>query len=234
MALPKLSNITYELELPSTGESIKYRPFLVKEQKTLMIAQESDDNKAIENAFASIISDCTFGELDAYNLPMFDVEYVFLQMRGRSVGEKIKLTELCPDDEKTKVNVEIDLKDVNIQVKEEHTNIVQVTDDVHIVMRYPTLKDMAGYNNTGQIDSIFDMIRRCVHEIHDGETVHNRVDISNKELDEFIESMTTESFEKLSAFFETMPKLLHEIEVKNPKTKKKTTIPIEGLQSFFE
>ena len=141
---------------------------------------------------------------------------------------------ICPDDEKTKVNVEIDLKDVNIQVKEEHTNIVQVTDDVHIVMRYPTLKDMAGYNNTGQIDSIFDMIRRCVHEIHDGETVHNRVDISNKELDEFIESMTTESFEKLSAFFETMPKLLHEIEVKNPKTKKKTTIPIEGLQSFFE
>ena len=234
MALPKLSNITYELELPSTGESIKYRPFLVKEQKTLMIAQESDDNKAIENAFASIISDCTFGELDAYNLPMFDVEYVFLQMRGRSVGEKIKLTVLCPDDEKTKVNVEIDLKDVNIQVKEEHTNIVQVTDDVHIVMRYPTLKDMAGYNNTGQIDSIFDLIRRCVHEIHDGETVHNRVDISNKELDEFIESMTTESFEKLSAFFETMPKLLHEIEVKNPKTKKKTTIPIEGLQSFFE
>ena len=234
MALPKLSNITYELELPSTGESIKYRPFLVKEQKTLMIAQESDDNKAIENAFASIISDCTFGELDAYNLPMFDVEYVFLQMRGRSVGEKIKLTVLCPDDEKTKVNVEIDLKDVNIQVKEEHTNIVQVTDDVHIVMRYPTLKDMAGYNNAGQIDSIFDMIRRCVHEIHDGETVHNRVDISNKELDEFIESMTTESFEKLSAFFETMPKLLHEIEVKNPKTKKKTTIPIEGLQSFFE
>ncbi len=234
MALPKLTNVTYELELPSTGESIKYRPFLVKEQKTLMIAQESDDTKAIENAFASIISDCTFGELDAYNLPMFDVEYVFLQMRGRSVGEKIKLTVLCPDDEKTKVNVEIDLKDVNIQVKEEHTNIVQVTDDVHIVMRYPTLKDMAGYNNTGQIDSIFDMIRRCVHEIHDGETVHNRVDISNKELDEFIESMTTESFEKLSAFFETMPKLLHEIEVKNPKTKKKTTIPIEGLQSFFE
>ena len=233
MALPKLSNITYELELPSTGESIKYRPFLVKEQKTLMIAQESDDNKAIENAFASIISDCTFGELDAYNLPMFDVEYVFLQMRGRSVGEKIKLTVLCPDDEKTKVNVEIDLKDVNIQVKEEHTNIVQVTDDVHIVMRYPTLKDMAGYNNTGQIDSIFDMIRRCVHEIHDGETVHNRVDISNKELDEFIESMTTESFEKLSAFFETMPKLQHMVEVKNPKTKKKNEILIEGLTSFF-
>ena len=234
MALPKLSNITYELNLPSTGTKLKFRPFLVKEQKALMIAKESEDDKQIENAFAQIISDCTFGELDAYNLPIFDVEYVFLQMRGKSVGEKIKLNLLCPDDEKTRVNVEVDLKDVDVQMKEEHTNIIELTDDIQIIMRYPTLKYMSGYNNAGQIDSIFDMIRRCVHEIHDGETVHNRVDISNKELDEFIESMTTESFEKLSAFFETMPKLLHEIEVKNPKTKKKTTIPIEGLQSFFE
>ena len=164
---------------------------------------------------------------------MFDVEYVFLQMRGKSVGEKINLTVLCPDDEKTKVDVEIDLKDVCVQVQDEHTNIVKITDDIQIIMRYPTLKDMAGYNNTGQIDSIFDMIRRCVHEIHDGETVHNRVDISNKELDEFVESMSAQNFESLSAFFETMPKLIHEIEVKNPKTKKKNKIPIEGLQSFF-
>ena len=233
MALPKLTNITYELELPSTGDSIKYRPFLVKEQKTLMIAQESEDDKEIEIAFAQIISDCTFGELDAYGLPMFDVEYVFLQMRGKSIGDKINVSLICPDDKKTKVDVEIDLKDVGVRVQEEHTNIVQVTDDIHIIMRYPTLKDMAGYNSQGQIDSIFDMIRRCVHEIHDGETIHNRVDISNKELDEFIESMTTESFENLSAFFETMPKLIHEVEVKNPKTKKKNKIPIEGLQSFF-
>ena len=233
MALPKLTNVTYELELPSTGDSVKYRPFLVKEQKTLMIAQESENDKQIENAFAQIISDCTFGELDAWKIPMFDVEYVFLQMRGKSVGEKVNLSLLCPDDEKTKVDVEIDLKDVGVRVQEEHTNIVQVTDDIHIIMRYPTIKDMAGYNNTGQIDSIFDMIRRCVHEIHDGETVHNRVDISNKELDEFVESMSAQNFESLSAFFETMPKLIHEIEVKNPKTKKKNKIPIEGLQSFF-
>ena len=233
MALPKLNTLTYELELPSTGEKLKYRPFLVKEQKTLMIAQESENDKQIENAFAQIISDCTFGELDAYNLPIFDVEYVFLQMRGKSVGEKINLTVLCPDDEKTKVDVEIDLKDVCVQVQDEHTNIVKITDDIQIIMRYPTLKDMAGYNNAGQIDSIFDMIRRCVHEIHDGETVHNRVDISNKELDEFVESMSAQNFESLSAFFETMPKLIHEIEVKNPKTKNKNKIPIEGLQSFF-
>ena len=233
MALPKLTNITYELNLPSTGEKLKFRPFLVKEQKALMIAQESEDEKQIENTFAQIINDCTFGELDAYRIPMFDVEYVFLQMRGKSVGEKIKLNLLCPDDEKTRVNVEINLKDVDVQMKEEHTNIVELTDTIHIVMKYPTLSDMAGFDDKGQVQSIFDMIKRCVHEIHDGETVHNRVDISEKELDEFIDSMSTENFEHVSNFFETMPKLQHMVEVKNPKTKKKNEIMIEGLTSFF-
>ena len=233
MALPKLTNVTYELELPSTGDSVKYRPFLVKEQKTLMIAQESENDKQIENAFAQIISDCTFGELDAYNLPIFDVEYVFLQMRGKSVGEKINLTVLCPDDEKTRVDVEVDLKNVGVQMTEDHTNIVQLTDNISIIMKYPTLSDMSGFDDRGQIQSIFEMIKRCVHEIHDGETVYNKVDISEKDLDEFIDSMTTENFENLSAFFETMPKLQHVVEVKNPKTKKKNEILIEGLQSFF-
>ena len=234
MALPKLSNITYELNLPSTGDSVKFRPFLVKEQKALMIAQESEDDKQIENAFAQIINDCTFGELDAYNLPMFDVEYVFLQMRGRSVGDKIKLNVLCPDDEKTKVDVEVDLSEVSVQMKSEHTNVVELTKDIFLIMKYPTLSDMAWFNNQGQVESIFDMIKRCVHEIHDGETIHNRVDISDKELDEFIDSMSTDNFEHLSAFFETMPKLQHVVEVKNPKTKKKNEILIEGLQNFFE
>ena len=233
MALPKLTNITYELNLPSTGEKLKFRPFLVKEQKALMIAQESDDNKQVENAFAQIINDCTFGEIDAYKMPMFDIEYVFLQMRGKSVGEKIKLNLLCPDDEKTRVDVEINLKDVDVQMKEEHTNIVKLTNDIHIVMKYPTLSDMSGFDDKGQIQSIFEMIKRCVSEIHDGETVYNKVDISEKELDEFIDSMSTENFENLSAFFETMPKLQHVVEVKNPKTKKKNEILIEGLQSFF-
>jgi len=233
MALPKLSNITYELNLPSTGEKLKFRPFLVKEQKALMIAQESEDDKQIENAFAQIITDCTFGELNAYTMPMFDVEYVFLQMRGKSVGEKIKLNLLCPDDEKTRVNVEIDLKDVDVQMSNDHTNIVELTDNIHIVMKYPTLSDMSGFDDKGQIQSIFEMIKRCVNEVHDGEEVHNKVDISEKELDEFIDSMSTENFEKVSAFFETMPKLQHVVEVKNPKTKKKNEILIEGLQSFF-
>ncbi|WP_304133560.1 ATP-binding cassette domain-containing protein, partial [Mesonia mobilis] len=181
--------LTYELELPSTGEKLKYRPFLVKEQKALMIAQESEDDKLLENAFAQIISDCTFGELNAYTMPMFDVEYVFLQMRGKSVGEKIKLNLLCPDDKKTRVDVEIDLKDIAIQMKEDHTNVLQLTDDISVIMKYPTLSDMAGFTNTDQVSSIFGMIKRCIDEIHDGETVYNKVDISEKELDDFIDNL---------------------------------------------
>ena len=233
MALPKLSNITYELTLPSTGKELKFRPFLVKEQKALMIAQESEDDKQIENAFAQIINDCTFGELNAYTIPMFDVEYVFLQMRGKSVGEKIRLNLLCPDDEKTRVDVEIDLGDVDIQMSEGHSNTIELTDNISVIMKYPTLSDMEGFADTGQVSSVFTMMKRCVSEIHDRETVYNKVDISEKELDEFIESMSTENFEHVTKFFETMPKLIHEVEVKNPKTKKKNKIPIEGLQSFF-
>ena len=233
MALPKLNSLTYELELPSSGEKLKYRPFLVKEQKALMIAQESGDDKIIENTFAQIINDCVFDDVNPYNMPMFDIEYVFLRIRGKSVGEKVKLNLLCPDDEKTRVDVEIDLEKVDVQMSEDHTNIVELTDDISIIMKYPTLSDMAGFTATNQVSSIFDMIKRCIHEVHDGDTVHNKVDMSEKELDEFIDSMSTDNFENLNAFFETMPKLQHMIEVKNPKTKKKNEILIEGVQSFF-
>jgi len=233
MALPKLETLTYELNLPSTDEKVKYRPFLVKEQKNLMIAQESEDTKVIENAFAGIIKDCTFGEIDPYKMPLFDVEYVFLRLRGKSVGEKLKLNVLCPDDEKTRVDVDINLEDVHVQMNVDHTNIVKVTDDISVIMKYPCLADMDGFDASGRAQSLFDMIKRCVHEIHDGKDVHTRIDISEKELDEFIESMSTEQFENLSAFFETMPKLQYVIEVKNPKTKKKGEVLIEGLQSFF-
>ena len=233
MALPKLNTLTYELELPSSGEKLRYRPFLVKEQKALMIAQESEDNKLIENTFAQIINDCVFDDVDPYTMPMFDIEYVFLRIRGKSVGEKVKLNVLCPDDEKTRVDVEINLEEVDVQMSEEHTNVVDITKDIKLIMRYPCLKDMSGFDDTGEVSSMFDMIKRCIHEVHDGETVHNKVDISEKELDEFIDSMSTDNFEKVSNFFSTMPKLYHEIEVKNPKTKKKNKIPIEGLQSFF-
>ena len=234
MALPKLNTMTYELELPSNGETIKYRPFLVKEQKILMIAQESEDDKQIQNAFAQIVKDCTFGELDPYVMPMFDLEYVFLQLRSKSVGEKVKLKLICPDDNKTEVQVEIDLKNVNVQMTEDHTNVVTLTKDISMIMKYPNLSDMDGFDPQGQILSLFEMIKRCILEIRDGETIHNKVDISNKELDKFIDSMSTENFEGVSNFFETMPKLRHVIKVTNPKTKKKSEIPIEGLQSFFD
>ncbi len=233
MALPKLNTLTYELTLPSTGEQLKFRPFLVKEQKALMIAQESEDDKQIQDAFAQIIDACTFGEIDAYTMPMFDIEYVFLQLRGKSVGEKVKLNLLCPDDEKTRVDVEINLEDVGIQMVEEHTNIIQLTDNISVIMKYPTLSDMSGFGDAGEVTSVFTMMKRCINEIHDKETIYNKIDISEKDLDEFIDSMSTENFENFSAFFETMPKLQHMVTVKNPKTKKKNEVLIEGLQSFF-
>ena len=233
MALPKLNNATYELTLPSTGEQIKYRPFLVKEQKALMIAQESEDDKQIENTLAQILSDCVLEDIDPYKMPVFDVEYLFLRIRGKSVGEKVTVRLLCPDDEKTSVDVDINLEEVDVQMSNDHTNVVRLTKDISLVMRYPRFEDMSGFNNESQTSSLFDMIKRCVHEIHDSDTVHHRVDMSEKELETFIESMSTQNFEEVGVFFETMPKLIHIVKAKNPKTKKKVEIPIEGLQSFF-
>ena len=233
MALPKLNTLTYELELPSTGEKLKYRPFLVKEQKALMIAQESDDEKLMENTFAQIVNDCVLDDVDPYKMAMFDIEYIFLKIRGKSVGETVKLNVLCPDDKETRVDVEINLEEVDVQMDENHTNVVQLTDDVSMIMKYPCLKDMSGFTlNTGT-ENLFSLIKKCVHEIHDGDTVHNKVDMSEKELDAFLDSMSTKNFENLSNFFETMPKLQHVIKTKNPKTKKKVEITVEGIQSFF-
>ncbi len=233
MALPKLNTVTYELTLPSTGKQVEYRPFLVKEQKALMIAQESGEDKQIEKAFAQIINNCVLDDIDPYALPMFDVEYVFLRIRGKSVGEKVKLSLLCPDDEKTRVDVEINLEEVDVQMSVDHNNTIELSDGISMVMKYPCLGDMTGFDAEGEVKSLFEMIKRCVHEIHHGETIYNKVDISDKELDEFIGSMTSDNFEQVTNFFNTMPKLIHVVEVKNPKTKKKSEIPIEGLQSFF-
>ena len=233
MALPKLDTVTYDLTLPSTGKKLEYRPFLVKEQKALMIAQESEDNKQIEKAFAQIINDCILDDIDPYAMPMFDIEYVFLRIRGKSVGEKVKLSLLCPDDEKTRVDVEVNLEEVDVQMSVGHTNTIELNKDITLVMKYPCLKDMTGFDDEGEITNLFEMIKRCVHEVRQGDTIYNRVDISDKELDEFIDSMSSGNFEDITNFFSTMPKLIHVVEVKNPKTKKKSEIPIEGLQSFF-
>ena len=235
MALPKLETPTYELELPSTGEKVKYRPFLVKEQKNLMLASESEDETQIQNALANIISECTFGEIDPYVVPMFDIEFMFLRIRGKSVGEKIELNVLCPDDNITRTDITINLEDIDVHMEATHNNEISVTDNITIVMRYPTLKDMTNITtDSSDVDTIFSLIRKCIYEIRDEKTVHNRIDISEKEMEEFIDNLPSKVFETLGDFFSSMPKVLHVVKVTNPKTKKKGEVIIEGIQSFFE
>ena len=234
MGLPKLNSAKYELSLPSTGATIKYRPFLVKEQKALMIAQESEDDKVIESTFAQIINDCVEDKVDPYKMPMFDIEYVFLKIRSKSVGEIAELRVTCPDDGETTVNVSLPLEEVEVQMKEDHTNVITLTDDVSVVMRYPCLGDTKGMGSYGEAESLFAVVKKCIHEVHDGEEVYHRVDMSEKDLDNFIDSMSSKNFEAVGEFFSSMPKLSYDLEVINPKTEVKSVIPIEGLQSFFE
>ena len=235
MALPKLQSQVYELEQPSTGEKIKYRPFLVKEQKNLMMASESGDETQIRDSLAGIISSCTFEKVDPFNVPMFDVEFLFLRIRGKSVGEKIELNLLCPDDGETRVKTTLNLEDVGVNQKLGHTSEISITDKIKIIMRYPTLNDMVGMSGEKEagFDEVLSMMKRCIHEVHDEETVHCKVDMSESDLTEFIESLTTEQFQGLADFFDTMPKVAHSIDVTNPKTKKKGEVVIEGIQSFF-
>jgi hypothetical protein len=235
MALPKLDTPVYELEQPSTGETIKYRPFLVKEQKTLMMASESNDDTQVKEALAGLISNCTFSKVDPYKLPLFDIEFLFLRIRGKSVGEKIDLNLLCPDDNETRVSKSINLEEIGVNMKVGHTNEISITDKIKMVMRYPTLNDMTDVDDDlGGIGDVFSMIKRCVHEIHDGEKVYNKIDMSESELEEFIDSLTSDQFSKVTDFFDTMPKVQYSVEVTNPKTKKKGEVVIEGIQSFFD
>ena len=233
MALPKLDTPLYELELPSTGEKLQYRPFLVKEQKHLMLAMESDDPADMKNSLAEIITACTFAKVDPYKLPMFDVEYLFLKFRGKSVGEKIKLTVICPDDNETEAEVDIDLAEVGVQLQADHTNSISLSDKIKMIMRYPDLNDFSNTEGDDETETVFKMIAKCIHEIHEGDTIHNKVDISDKELDEFVENLPTDAFEKVQNFFETMPKVRHVVKVKNPKTKKTGEVVLEGLENFF-
>ena len=235
MALPKLDTPTYELEQPSTGEKIKYRPFLVKEQKTLMMAQESGDEKQVRDALGSLIASCTFEAVDPFKVPIFDVEFLFLRIRGKSVGEKIDLNLLCPDDNETKVTKSVNLEEIGVNMKVGHTNEINITDKIKMIMRYPTLNDIVDMDTeTTNSEDIFKMIKRCIQEIRDDKKTYNRVDISDSELEEFIDSLTGEQFEGLTEFFDTMPKVQHSVEVTNPKTKKKGEVVIEGIQNFFD
>ena len=234
MALPKLNTPTYELELPSTSEIIKYRPFLVKEQKILLIAQESGEDKEISRAMSELVQSCTFGKIDGENSPMFDIEYLFLKIRGKSVGETVELNILCPDDGETSVPVKLAIDDISIQMLENHTNEIMIQDDIKVVFRYPILSDMEGMiTASSDIESVYKLINKCIKSIHYGDEIYNRIDITEKDIDEFVDQLTGDQFETLVEFFETMPKLRHIIEVDNPKTKKKSEVVLEGLQSFL-
>ena len=234
MALPKLKTVTYTLKLPSTGDEIKYRPFLVKEQKNLMIAQETEDEKVIQTAIAQSITDCTFDKIDPWELPSFDVEYVFLKIRSKSVGDKIELNVLCPDDDETRVPVTVDLSEIECTMHVGHSNEIELTKDITITMKYPTFKDISVITGDTESEKMFEMIKQSIDQVVDGEDIYERIDMSNEELGEFLESMTGEHLEKVQDFFETMPKLTHAIKVKNPKTGKTGEVVLEGFQSFFE
>ena len=237
MALPKLNTPTYELEVPSTDEKIKYRPFLVKEEKILLMAMESKDNAQIINAVKDIVSSCTFEKLNVATMPMFDMEYIFLNIRAKSVGEVSKLKILCPDDKKTYVDTEINLTEVEVQVGDDHTNKIELTDDMGMIMTYPTIDSFAenGIQNVNA-SNMLDVISSCVLQIYEnkGEKVYHAKDQTKKELTEFVEQLNTQQFRKLQSFFDTMPKLKHTIKVKNPKTKKSGDVTLTGLNDFFE
>jgi len=236
MALPKLTTPTYELEIPSTDEKIKYRPFLVKEEKILMMAMESKENADITQAVKDIVSECTFNKVNISNMPMFDVEYIFLQIRSKSVGEVSKLKLLCPDDKKTYADVDLNLTEVKVQVGEDHTNKIELNDGMGIIMTYPTIDS---FSKSGIKDinasNMLDVISGCIMQIYEknGEKTYDPKDQTKKELMEFIEQLNTKQFKEVQKFFETMPKLKHEITIKNPKTKKESKITLTGLNDFF-
>ena len=236
MALPKLTTPTYELELPSTDAKSKYRPFLVKEEKILMMAMESKENADITQAVKDIVSECTFNKVNISNMPMFDVEYIFLQIRSKSVGEVSKLKLLCPDDGKTYADVELDLNEVKVQGGEEHTNKIELDNGTGMIMTYPTISSFADSGikdiNAG---NMLDVISGCIMQIYEknGEKTYDPKDQTKKELTEFVEKLNTKQFKEVQKFFETMPKLKHEITIKNPKTKKESKVTLTGLNDFF-
>ena len=233
MALPKLDTPTYQLELPSNKQVIKYRPFLVKEQKILMMAQDADDKEDAYNMLAGIVDGCTFNHVDIKTMPIFDFEYLFLKIRCKSVGESTELSVLCPDDNETRVPITVNLDEVDVQVEENHSNVVGVNDSIKIVMRYPTINDIKSVGEAETLDNMMKLLNVCIQEIHDGDTIHNMVDVTKAELNEFIDSLPTETFEKMGDFFDTMPKLTHVVNIKNPKTEVTSEVIIQGLDSFF-
>ena len=238
MPLPKIATPTYELELPSTGQTVQYRPFLVKEEKVLVIALESEDPKQITTAIKTVIKNCILTKgIKVEALPTFDIEYLFLNIRGKSVGEVIEVNVICPDDETTPAKVEINLDNIKVQKDDKHTNKIKLDDSIMMEMKYPSLdefiKNNFDLNDTSNMDQSFDLIASCIDKIYTEEEVWVAADCTKKEINDFLESMNSSQFKEIEAFFSTMPKLSHTINVINPKTKVESEVVLEGLASFF-
>ena len=238
MPLPKIATPTYELELPSTGQSIQYRPFLVKEEKVLVIALESEDNKQITTAIKAVLKNWGLTKgIKVDHLPTFDIEFLFLNIRGKSVGEELEVNIICPDDEETQVPVVIDLDDIKVQKDENHTNKIKLDASLMMEMKYPSLdqfiKSNFDFNEKNAMDQSFDLIAGSIDKIYTEDEVWATADCTKKEVKEFLESMNSSQFKKIESFFDTMPKLSHTIKVTNPKTKVESEVVLEGLASFF-
>tara|TARA_R100000995_G_C3482588_1_gene124958 strand:- start:1548 stop:2264 length:717 start_codon:yes stop_codon:yes gene_type:complete len=237
MPLPKIVTPTFELDLPSSGKTIKYRPFLVKEEKLLVIALESEDSQQITTAIKAVISDCILSkDVKIETLPTFDIEYLFLNIRGKSVGEVVEVNIVCPDDGETEVKISINLDEIQVIRNEEHTKTVKLDDTYFMDMKYPSLEQFIRNNfefENPDMDQSFELIGSCIDKIYDNEEVWSTSDVSPQEVKDFLEQLNSTQFKEIEKFFSTMPKLSHTIDVKNPKTKKKSKVTLEGLSSFF-
>tara|TARA_R100000951_G_C2635251_1_gene179070 strand:+ start:358 stop:1059 length:702 start_codon:yes stop_codon:yes gene_type:complete len=233
MALPKLASAKYELTLPSTGERIEFRPFLVKEEKALMLAQQSGKDSDIMRALKDVINACTFDKVKAETLPTFDLEYMFINLRAKSVGEVVDLNVTCPDDGTTTVAVKVDLMQIQCVKEVGHDNNIKITDEIGMIMDYPKVDSIKSLSGDDEIEAMFDVVKACIRQIYDSENVYEKTDMEKSELDEFVESMSHEQFEKVQEFFNTMPKVKHPIKVKNPNTGVESEVVLEGMQDFF-
>ena len=236
MALPKIGYPTYELELPSTGKTVKYRPFLVKEEKVLLMALEGKDEKHIVSAVKDLIKNCVISRIKVENLPSFDLEYLFLKIRGASIGENIALTVTCQDDNETQVEANINIDEVGILKSEDHSTKIMFDDKTGIVMRYPSMKEFVDrefLQKELKTEDVYGFIADSIDQIFDDEEVYDSSTTTKKEFRTFVDSLTTTQFGKIQKFYETAPKLSHTFKVINPKTNKESEYTIEGLQSFF-
>jgi len=238
MPLPKIATPTYELEFPSTKKKIKYRPFLVKEEKVLILAMESNDTKQIAESVKNVISDCIITRgIKIDQLSTFDIEYIFLNIRGKSVGEDVDILITCPDDGQTQVPLSINLDDIEVKIDNNHSRDIKLDDNLILRMKYPSLDQFIKNNFSDQdnmsVDDTFDVIASCIEQIYNEEESWSAKDSTKKELNEFLEQLTTNQFKEIENFFNTMPKLSHTVTVKNPNTGIESDVTLEGLTSFF-